>query len=59
LAKISKDIVLVALLLYAGWLTKDNIYDAAYLDGYNAGGQAGYQQGVAAGRQLACMEKPI
>ena len=49
----------VMLILYAGWLTGDKIYNMGHGDGIQVGYGAGMQQGFEKGRQQACMVKPI
>ncbi len=58
-ASVIEKLGVVMLILYAGWLTGDKIYNMGHGDGIQVGYGAGMQQGFEKGRQQACMDKPI
>ncbi len=54
-----KDLFIILILSYTFWLTKNNIYDEGFVDGFTIGKPAGIREGYKVGKDEACMIKPI
>jgi hypothetical protein len=54
-----KNVLLIVLVVYSGYMTGQHIYKLGANDGAQRGYQEGLRQGFEKGKQQACMIKPI